>query len=148
MSQPFDVTGVDLAVPVYLRRSNAKSWICLFTCAVTRALHLELVQTLTAVGFLMAFDRFVSRFGICQIVYSDNAKTFHRANKDLAEIWKGAEPEILIDLANRGITWKFIPEGAPWWGGFWERMVKTTKQALIKNRNGPFNRRGAPNYTL
>jgi hypothetical protein len=148
MSPPFDVTGVDFAGPVYLRGSNAKSWICLFTCAVTRALHLELVQTLTAVGFLMAFDRFVSRFGICRIVYSDNAKTFHRANKDLAEIWKGAEPEILIDLANRGITWKFIPEGAPWWGGFWERMVKTTKQALIKNRNGPFNRRGAPNYTL
>jgi hypothetical protein len=40
--------------------------------------------------------------------------------------------EILTDLANRGIMWKFIPEGAPWWGGFWERMVKTTKQALIK----------------
>ncbi|XP_046462902.1 uncharacterized protein LOC124209084 [Daphnia pulex] len=111
MSPPFDVTGVDFAGPVhYIRGSNAKSWICLFTCAVTRALHLELVQTLTAVGFLMAFNRFVSRFGICRIVYSDNAKTFHRANKDLAEIWKGAEPEILTDLANRGIMWKFIPE--------------------------------------
>jgi hypothetical protein len=122
MSPPFDVTGVDFAGPVHLRGSNAKSWICLFTCAVTRALHLELVQTLTAVGCLMAFDRFVSRFGICRIVYSDNAKTFHRANKDLAEIWKGAEQKfwpILPTAESCGNSSQKVPPGGVASGREW-----------------------------
>jgi len=31
-----------------------------------------------------------------------------------------------------GIKWKFILEKYPWWGGFWERLVRTTKTALKK----------------
>jgi hypothetical protein len=31
-----------------------------------------------------------------------------------------------------GITWKFILEKAPWWGGYYERMVKLVKQSLRK----------------
>ena len=129
---PFDVTGVDFAGPLYIRGSKKKSWICLFTCGVVRAVHLELVMSLTARCFLMAIERFVSRFGVCRVIYSDNAKTFKRADKDLATLWKKAEPEILQEIAHKGIQWKFIAEGAPWWGGFWERMVGTVKRSLIK----------------
>ena len=114
---PFDVTGVDFAGPLYIRGSKKKSWICLFTCGVVRAVHLELVMSLTARCFLMAIERFVSRFGVCRVIYSDNAKTFKRADKDLATLWKKAEPEILQEIAHKGIQWKFIAEGAPWWGG-------------------------------
>ncbi|GFU30813.1 integrase catalytic domain-containing protein [Trichonephila clavipes] len=28
------------------------------------------------------------------------------------------------------ITWKFIPSTAAWWGGFWERLVRTVKELL------------------
>ncbi|GFR26437.1 integrase_H2C2 domain-containing protein [Trichonephila clavata] len=42
----FEVTGVDYAGPLYLK-SKAKAWIVLFTCAVYRAVHFELVQSLT-----------------------------------------------------------------------------------------------------
>ena len=38
----FEVTGVDFAGPLYLC-GEEKVWICLFTCAVYRAIHLELV---------------------------------------------------------------------------------------------------------
>ena len=30
------------------------------------------------------------------------------------------------------ITWKFIVERAPWWGGFWERPIQTVKKCLRK----------------
>lgn len=35
-------------------------------------------------------------------------------------------------FTNHQISWKFIMERAPWWGGFWERMVKTVKMTLRK----------------
>ncbi|GFR00322.1 integrase catalytic domain-containing protein [Trichonephila clavata] len=28
------------------------------------------------------------------------------------------------------LEWKFIVEGAPWWGGFWERLVRSVKNCL------------------
>jgi hypothetical protein len=30
------------------------------------------------------------------------------------------------------ISWTFIVEKAPWWGGFWERLVKSIKRPLKK----------------
>lgn len=35
-------------------------------------------------------------------------------------------------LSNNGITWQFIVERAPWWGGFYERMVGLLKRCLKK----------------
>nr|XP_042913425.1 uncharacterized protein LOC122273422 [Parasteatoda tepidariorum] len=40
----FEVTGVGLAGPLYLKNGD-KVWILLFTCAVYRAIHLELIQS-------------------------------------------------------------------------------------------------------
>jgi len=38
-SAPFQVTGIDLAGPLYLK--GKKAWIILFTCAVYRCVHLD-----------------------------------------------------------------------------------------------------------
>ncbi|GFR23824.1 integrase catalytic domain-containing protein [Trichonephila clavata] len=35
-------------------------------------------------------------------------------------------------IANKRVQWKFIPDRAPWGGGFYERMVKTVKEPLRK----------------
>ena len=32
----------------------------------------------------------------------------------------------------RGIIWKFNLGGAPWWRGFWERLVGLVKKCLKK----------------
>ena len=48
---PFSSVGVDFAGPLYMKEANGKMvkcYICLFSCCVTRALHLELVQDLTS----------------------------------------------------------------------------------------------------
>jgi hypothetical protein len=35
-------------------------------------------------------------------------------------------------LSEYGTSWKFIPKRAPWYCGFWERMVGLTKNCLKK----------------
>ena len=132
---PFTHTGVDFAGPLYIRpddgkNENDKCYVCLFTCASTRAVHLELTRSLTVDAFLLAFRRFTSRRGLPATLVSDNAKTFKGSSKEVQKIARSNE--VMRYLANNGVTWKFIVEKAPWWGGFWERMVQSVKRCLKK----------------
>jgi hypothetical protein len=80
--QPFTVRGVDFAGPSYVKVGTTikKSYIVLFTCATTRATHLELSTDLCTDKFLLAFHRFVGRQGLPNTISSDNAGTFQAAN--------------------------------------------------------------------
>ena len=73
---PFNNVGLDFAGPLDLKDSGDKVYICLFTCAVTRAVHLELVCDMTAERFLLALRRMIAIRGMCSIIWSDNAKCF------------------------------------------------------------------------
>ena len=35
-------------------------------------------------------------------------------------------------LRNNKIDWKFLLDRSPWWGGFYERLVKVVKDSLLK----------------
>ncbi|KAG8194788.1 hypothetical protein JTE90_017229 [Oedothorax gibbosus] len=130
---PFATTGLDFAGPLITKDSEEKHYILLFTCGVTRALHIELVNSMSTENFILAFRRFISRRGLCNTIYSDNAKTFKRADKELSKIWKCiSHPSVKNMFANYGILWKYSVEKGPWWGGFWERQVRTIKTSLKK----------------
>ena len=75
---PFYNVGVDFAGPLLIKSDQGmiKSYIALFTCAVTRAVHLELVSDMGAQSFLNCFRRFTARRGTQAIVISENAQTF------------------------------------------------------------------------
>ncbi|KAG8173850.1 hypothetical protein JTE90_001688, partial [Oedothorax gibbosus] len=121
--KPFDTTGIDFAGPVYVRGANVpkKSYIALFTCSTTRALHIELVSDLTTDTFLMALQRFVGRRGLPHTIYTDNATTFQAANKELIALWNSLSSTNAQQFyAGNGIRWKFIVPRAAWWGGWWE----------------------------
>ena len=90
LAHPFQIVGLDFAGPIYLRAGKGitkKGYICLFTCAVTRAVHLELCSDMSVKSFWMV-KRFVATRGRCLTVYSDNAKTFECASKELEKLWK------------------------------------------------------------
>jgi len=57
---PFTITGVDFTRALFVKeeQQEKKVYICLFTCAVTRAVHLEIVGDLTVETFLLAFRHF------------------------------------------------------------------------------------------
>jgi hypothetical protein len=83
--------------------------------------------------FLLALERFVGRRGLPNTIYSDNATTFHASNRELTELWLALIASKTHQyLARHGITWKFIVPRAAWWGGWWERMIGSTKRCLRK----------------
>lgn len=134
-SEPFQVVGIDFAGPLFTKSktSSAKSYIALFTCATTRAVHLELISYLSTECFLLALRRFVARRGLPQTIYSDNALTFKKASREVQSLWKILRSRDIQDYCgSQRITWKFIIEKAAWWGGWWERMVKSVKVSLRK----------------
>lgn len=112
-------------MPEYL-----KSYICLFTCSSSRALHLELAPDLSTDSFIRCLRRFVARRGIPCSITSDNAKTFKLADKELKKLF--ADDKVQDFVLKKGIKWNFILEKAPWWGGFYERMVQLVKRSLRK----------------
>lgn len=126
---------VDFAGPLYIKRSatseKTKVWLCLYTCCVTRAVHLDLVPNLNA----FSFKRFSARRGIPARMISDNAKTFKSASKIIQKVFDS--PEIRKQFTNLHVEWQFNLEKAPWWGGgIFERMIKSTKRCLRKAVGG------------
>ena len=124
---PFSRTGLDYLEPMYIKTVNGqrKVWVCLFTCMVTRAIHLELLQDMSAEEFLLGFRRFISTIGSPNEITSDNAKQFKTASQVLDVLWKNVTKcdEVQNYASNIGVKWTFIVELAPWMEGFYERMV-------------------------
>ena len=129
---PFTVTGVDFTGALYVHHNNEeqKVYICLFTCATTRAVHLEVVNDLSMETFLLAFRRFASRKSLPQVMMSDNASTYLSAAEELARLLQSED--LTASLGTLRVVWKFIPKKAPWFRGFWERMIGLTKNCLKK----------------
>ena len=67
---PFTHTGVDFAGPLNVaeKDNTEKAYICLLTCASTRAVHLELTHDIGVDSFLLAIRRFASRRGLYSYV--------------------------------------------------------------------------------
>uniref|UniRef100_A0A5S6QIK4 Integrase catalytic domain-containing protein n=1 Tax=Trichuris muris TaxID=70415 RepID=A0A5S6QIK4_TRIMR len=135
MAHPFERTGVDFAGPLCIRRGRKvmKVYACIFTCMVIRAIHLELVQTMTADDFILAFRRFISRRGKPVCLQSDNFRSFKRANQEIRRLCESDSfDRVKRDLSKDRIKWLFIPPRAPWVGGYWERLIRLVKTALKK----------------
>ena len=129
----FQTTGVDFAGPFYVRdgRKLKKAYLTLFTCATTRAVHLELVRDMTAKTFRSSLKSLAARRGTPTTMISDNAKTFKATAKWLEKIHKDASIGKILN--EQKITWKFNLARASWWGGLFERMVGLVKSTLKKS---------------
>ncbi|UYV75899.1 hypothetical protein LAZ67_13001729 [Cordylochernes scorpioides] len=124
----FGVIGVDLAGPL-TETGGKKIWVVLYTCAVYRAVHLELTKTVSTEGFLDTFRRFVARRGRPSIVYSDNGLNFVGCNNLFKKVnWN----DVLRYATVQRIKWNFNPPTAAFWGGWWERLVGLMKQLIQK----------------
>ena len=120
---PFTHIGLDFAGLLYVERKTSedksdesqKVYVCLFMCASTRAVHLELTPALRVESFSLAFRRLTSRRGLPAAITSDNAKTFRSSSQDIRKITRAEE--VRRYLANKQITWNFIVEKGPLVGG-------------------------------
>ena len=125
-AEPFEISGVNFSGPLSYTSRNpngqlnttfgGKAYICLFTCAVTRAVYLELSPNLSAENFVLTLTRFYLRVNRgLSVMYSDNAKTFVRAAKYLKRL-HGNEG-VSSFLGDHQTSWEFVASRAPWWNG-------------------------------
>lgn len=138
-SFPFQHVGLDYAGPFEMldRKGRGsklvKSYVCVFVCFVTKAIHLELITDMTTECFLACFKRFIARRGIPTHVYSDNGRSFKGACNELRELasfLKSSQSSINNYALTLNITWKFTPPYSPNFGGLWESAVKQMKHHL------------------
>ena len=130
---PFTNTGVDCFGPFFTKRGRAKVKVygVIFTCLVSRAVHLELADSLSADSFINALRRFIARRGRVQSIRSDRGTNFVGAERELGEIiqqWN--EKQVREAILQKDIQWIFNPPHASHHGGVWERQIRSVRKVL------------------
>ena len=112
-------------------RSLVKRYGCIFTCMTVRAVHLEVLHTLSTDSFISALRRFVARRGNVGHIYSDNGTNFAVADKVLKEsIWKWNQKQITEFLVQKEVDRHFNTPLASHFGGCWERLIRSVRKVL------------------
>ena len=144
-SPPFTHTGVDFAGPFVTLNGKqlSKSYLALFVCFTTKAIHLELTSGLSSQSCTAALRRFCARRGAPARMYSDNGLNFVGTKNELRQLQmnltKKFGTQSMPSAADEiGITWTMIPPGAPHFGGLWESGVKLAKSHLRRVRGTMF----------
>lgn len=132
----FANTSCDYAGPILIASRKGrgcqmkKAYIVVFVCLAVRAVHLELVTDLTAMGFIAALNRFIARRGKPATILSDNGTCFIGASNELAKFLKNNSEEITSYSATKEIEFKFCPAYSPHFNGLAEGAVKQVKHHL------------------
>lgn len=138
-TRPFNRTATDFAGPFLVKSSllrnakSVKSYLCVFVCLASKALHLEVVSSLSVEGFIAAFTRFVSRRGLPALIRSDRGTNFVGANNYLKEVNQFLLDHQFIlkeEFRRQNIHWQFNPPASPHMGGLFEAAVKSAKNLL------------------
>ena len=130
---PFTYTGIDYFGPflVKVKRSRCKRYGCIFTCLTTRAVHIEIVHTLDTDSFIACLQRFISRRGRPEKIFSDNGTNLVGGERELRESLQALDQgNIRASMLCREIEWHFNPPHASHMGGLWERMIRSTRSIL------------------
>ena len=139
-SLAFSHCGLYYCGPFYTKngtRTLLKTYVAIFFCFSTKAVHIEPVMSLTKDDCLAAIKRFVSRRGIPDEIYSDNSTTFFGTKGELEfrQALATHEFEALISTFGKenNITWLTIPPRTPNFGGLWEGAVKSLKRHMYRS---------------
>ncbi|XP_049332403.1 uncharacterized protein LOC125799519 [Astyanax mexicanus] len=135
---PFSYVGLDVFGPweVLTRRTRGgqardKRWAVLFTCMSTRAIHIEVIETMTSSSFINALRRFFSIRGPAKQLRSDCGTNFIGAFKELQMDSQRPCPHSVEDyLSQQRCTWVFNPPHSSHMGGTWERMIGVARRIL------------------
>ena len=136
IAPPFTNCAVDYFGPFLIkeRRKEIKRYGVLFTCLSSRAIHLEVANTLETDSFINAFRRFVSRRGPINLLRCDQGTNFVGARRELAQALKEMDQEkIKNELLKTDcdyFAFKMNVPGASHMGGVWERQIRTVRNVL------------------
>ncbi|XP_060784581.1 uncharacterized protein LOC132891138 [Neoarius graeffei] len=130
---PFTNTGVDYFGPFMVKRGRSlvKRYGVLFTCMTSRAIHIEVANSLDTSSCINALRRFICRRGQVKYLRSDNGTNFAGAKAELQKAFSTIDSDkVHSTLKTMGIEWTFNPPGASHHGGIWERLIRSIRQVL------------------
>ena len=132
-SPPFTYVGEDFFGPYVTKdgRKERKRYGALFTCLVSRAVHIEIANSLETDCFINTLRRFVACRGPVREIRCDNGTNFVGTKRELHGAMNEMDhSEITEKLQHHQIDWKFNPPAASHMGGVWERQIRTARRIL------------------
>lgn len=130
----FKNIGIDFFGPFLIRETQQKKsrrshvYILIATCAVTRGVHLEVINSMNSKDTWFGLQNIFNRRAVPDLIVSDNAKTFIKIADDI----RGLATQYPVLNQSTKLKWKFIPTYSPWVGGFYERLIGCVKRAFEK----------------
>jgi hypothetical protein len=118
----FAKCGLDFAGPFELKapgsgKARPTTYILLFTCLQTRAVHLELTERMSISATLNAISEFVDIMGMPTSIFSDNFSTLVSKDKDIENWVRTIQLHDLISTTKAEVHCYFIPLRGPHHGG-------------------------------
>ena len=138
---PFTYSATDYFGPFYVRekRSDKKRWGVIFCCMASRAVHMEVANSLTTDSFLNAFRRFTARRGVVRQLRSDQGTNLVGAkselNAALAEMDTDRIKSTLLKHSCDYLTFKMNYPHSSHMGGSWERLIRSVRRVLTAMLN-------------
>lgn len=134
---PFTYVGLDVFGPwlITTRRTRggqaeSKRWAILFCCMSSRAVHIEVIDSMDTSSCINALRRFFAIRGPAKQLMSDCGTNFMGACKELGISKNQPEPTVQRYLNQQGCSWEFNPPHASHMGGSWERLIGMARRIL------------------
>ena len=134
-SPPLTYVGMDCFGPFLTKsgRKETKRYGLLFTCFLSRAVHLEMIDDLSTDAFINGLRCFIVLHGTVTVrrVQSDQGSNFIGAKK----VFREARKELDTNRIERFLTtheceFIFNVPGASHAGGVWERQIRSIRNVL------------------
>lgn len=136
---PFTHVGLDVFRPwnIISRHTRgfsaeSKRWVVIFSCSSTRAVHLEVIESMSTSAFINALRWFL-------VTVRGSVKHFRSNRGACRELNINADdPELKGDLQEQGCFWTFNAPHSSHMGGAWERMIHIARHivdALLQKNN-------------
>ena len=135
-SPPFSYCAVDYFGPWYIKegRKTLKCYGALFTCMSSRAVHIEVANTLSTDSFLNTLRRFMAIRGPIRQLPSDQGTNFIGARNELkdalGELDQSKLTRFLSENGCHYFQFEFNVPHASHMGGVWERQICTVRSIL------------------
>ncbi|XP_067943414.1 uncharacterized protein [Watersipora subatra] len=129
---PFTNIGIDTFGPYYVKdkRTELKRWGLLITCLYSRAVHIEVLDDMSADTLIQALRCFLALRRPVQTIYCDNGTNFVGAKNEIEKQLEITSKETKQYLLENRIHFKFNSPEASHQGRAMERMIHSIRAVL------------------
>lgn len=135
---PFTNVGFDVFGPWKIRTRklrggaiDSKRWGLVFTCLSSRAIHIEVLESMDANSFVCALRHFFALRGPAAKLRCDCGSNFVGGKSELENaLLEMDQRKVERYVTDQGCEWLFNPPHASHFGGVWERQIRTIRRVL------------------